>query len=143
MKFYCVLAPANLVVLCCLFFSCGCQNEPAATKSVTPPQVAHTSPPEARALDGSDRGKSIEVVLKKDALVREALNRDALVRDALVRDNLEQVNWEQDTSQASAASRATEDLMVDTTLDFESEGLGKLNADMSKLDAIFQKASRK
>lgn len=133
MKFYCVLAPANLVVLCCLFFSCGCQNEPAATKSVTPPQVAHTSPPEARALDGSDRGKSIELVLKQDALVRDALNQH----------NLEKVNWEEDISPEREAGQESLELMVDTTLDLESEGLGNFGANARKADAFLEKASRR
>ena len=69
MRFYSSLAAANLIVLCSLIFTCGCQNEPAATKKpATPPQVAHTSPPEAKALDGSDKDDSIEGAFKRDAL---------------------------------------------------------------------------
>ncbi len=141
MRFYFVIAPTNLVVMFCLVFTSGCQNESAATKSVTPPQVAFTSPSGARALDGSDQGgqgDSIELTFKKDELVRKAMNQESFAQDSF-----EQANWEQDIPQESEPSRATEELMVDSTLGFESEGLGKLNADTSRVSAMLQKASER
>lgn len=58
MKVLPTLASANFIVLFCLIFTCGCQNESAATKTPTkkPPRIAYTTPPpDARALDGSDQ----------------------------------------------------------------------------------------
>ena len=136
MRVYCSLAAANLIVLCSLIFTCGCQNEHAATiEPVTPPKVAHTSPPEAKALDGSDQaqGDSIADVFKKDALVREAMNPDSV----------DQVTWEQDTPQDSRPAHETIDLMVDSTLSLESDGLQKLDRDSSRTNALLKKFSDK
>jgi len=130
------LTPANLVVLLCLVFTSGCQNEFAVTESVASPQVAHASPPAARALDGSDKGDSIEATFKKDALVRESMNHDSF----------DQVNWEQDLEQdipqESAASQATEELMVDTTLSL-GEDLKSYNTNTSRADSLLQRASER
>ena len=135
MRFYSSLAVANLIVLCSLIFTCGCQNEHAAKETVTPPKVAHTSPPEAKALDGSDQAQedSIESAFKKDALVREAMNPDSV----------DQVTWEQDTPQDSRPAHETIDLMVDSTLSLESDGLQKLDRDSSRTNALLKKFSDK
>ena len=133
MRVYCSLAVANLIVLC--FLTCGCQNEHAAAKPATPPKVAQTSPPEAKALDGSDQaqGDSIADVFKKDALVREAMNPDSV----------DQVTWEQDTPQDSRPAHETIDLMVDSTLSLESDGLQKLDVDTSRTNALLKNFSDK
>ena len=133
MRVYSSLAAANLIALFCLISTCGCQNELATTKSVTSPPVADVSPSKARALDGSGKGDSIETTFKKDALVRAAMNPDSLDEDGLG-----QVTWEQDVPQQSAASHAVGDLMVDSTLDFESGNIGKSSADSQEADIFLQ-----
>jgi len=135
MRFYSSLAAANLIVLCSLIFTCGCQNEHAATEPVTPPKVAHPSPPEAKALDGSDQAQedSVESTLKKDALVREAMNQYSA----------DQVTWEQDIPQDSRSAYESVDLMVDSTLTLESEDLQKLDVDTSRTNTLLKKFSDK
>ena len=134
MRVYCSLAAANLIVLCSLIFTCGCQNEPAATKKpATPPQVAHTSPPEARALDVSDRDNTIEGAFKRDALVQNLFDQDEVGL----------ATWEQDVPKETVATPKTLDLMEDSTLSLESGRLGNLDLDTRKADAILRKASKK
>ena len=134
MRFYSSLAAANLIALCSLIFTCGCQNEPAATKKpATPPQVAHTSPPEAKALDGSDKDDSIEGAFKRDALVQNLFDQD----------DVGLATWEEDIPQETVATPKTLDLMEDSTLSLESGRLGNLDLDTRKADAILRKASKK
>jgi len=136
MRFYSSLAAANLIVLCSLIFTCGCQNEPAATKKpATPPQVAHTSPPEAKALDGSDQNQedSIESAFKREALVRDAFNQDSVGL----------ATWEEDIPQDSRPAHETVDLMVDSSLDLESDDLQKLNVDTSRTNVLLKNFSDK
>ena len=71
------------------------------------------------------------------------LKQDALVRDALNQHNLEKVNWEEDISPEREAGQESLELMVDTTLDLESEGLGNFGANARKADAFLEKASRR
>ena len=135
MRFYSSLAAANLIVLCSLIFTCGCQNEHAATERATPPKVAHTSSPEAKALDGSDQ-------IQEDS-IESAFKGEALVRDALNQDSVGLATWEEDIPQDSRPAHETMDLMVDSTLSLESEGLGKIDVDTRKAGAFLNSASEK
>ena len=120
------LAVANLIVLFSLFFTCGCQNETAATKSVTPPKVASTSPPE----DGSDKEDSIE---------------EALVKDVSKRNLFGQVDWEQDDEesqefQMNGQKVEDEEPVFEPEFASETVDLGTSNAGSANADAFLEKA---
>jgi len=108
-------------------------NEHAVTEPVTPPKVAHTSPPEARALDVSDRDNTIEGAFKRDALVQNLFDQDEVGL----------ATWEQDVPKETVTSHKTLDLMENSTLSLESDVLGNLDLDTSEADAILREASKK
>jgi len=116
-----MLASANLFVLCSLIFTCGCQNESAATKRVEPPRALYVEPPQARALNVED-----EIAL--DKLASEELGPvDGI--------DTRQVNWEEDVTEEGPPE-------LGAILNFESTDPSKLG-DTSETDAFLKKASKR
>ena len=114
MRVYSVLAIANLTLFS-LIFTSGCYNETAATKQRKAPRVAYTTPPIARALDGSDQAGSGEDIFNQE--------------DVQPSETLFSTNFLEDS-----------DMLFESQVNFE-DGLGKIGSDTRATDAVLRKAA--
>jgi len=111
------LATASLMIIC-LVFTVGCQNESAATKQSKPARMSDETSPQAMALDFSEHVASASADSTGD-------------------------KRESSVSQVSEKSRRIQEVTLDGVLNLESNDPGALRADTEQTDAYLNEAWQK